>query len=100
MAGKLHCIACGAEMINIMEDRGHQPDDGLSFHTYGHYGSTFFDLLDGSFIQIAVCDRCLVAADAKGWIDRPNGKNPAMSWSELASDVGDEDMEIVDGPAW
>lgn len=101
MADKLHCICCGREMLNIMEDRGHQPCDGLSFHTYGHYGSTYFDPMDGSFIQIAVCDECLVEADGKGWIDRPNGKNPDYSW-DAASAVGKEllgsdDWTIVDG---
>lgn len=104
MTDKLHCICCGREMLNIMEDRGHQPCDGLSFHTYGHYGSTFFDPMDGSAIQIAICDECLVKADASGMIARPKGKNPNYSWHDIKP-VGRElidgdDWEAVDGPAF
>lgn len=103
MSDKLQCIACGKEMLNIMEDRGHQPKDGLSFHSYGHYGTTFFDPMDGSAIQIAVCDECLVKADAKGWIDRPEGKNPDYSWQDMkpvGNEIIDEDWDVIDGPAF
>lgn len=103
MTEKLHCICCGFRMANITADLGlggHQPSGGLSFHTYGHYGSTFFDPMDGSFIQIAVCDECLEKADTKGWIDRPKGKNPDYSWHEMAAVgnelLGSDDWEIVD----
>lgn len=99
----LNCISCGKELLNIGDDfdgGGHQPCDGLSFHTYGHYGSTFFDPMDGSAIQIAICDECLVKADEKGWIDRPKGKNPDYSWHEMAAVgnelLGSDDWEIVD----
>ena len=92
MTDKLNCIACGKEMLNIMEDRGHQPLEGLSFHSYGHYGTTFFDPMDGSPIQIAVCDECLVKADAKGWVDRPEGKNPEYSWQDMKP-VGNEILD-------
>lgn len=86
-----------------MEDRGHQPSGGLSFHTYGHYGSSFFDPMDGSAIQIAVCDDCLVKADAEGRISRPKGKDPDYSL-EAASAAGQELMdsdewEVIDGLA-
>jgi hypothetical protein len=103
MSDKLYCIACGKEMLNIMEDRGHQPNDGLSFHSYGHYGTTFFDPMDGSCIQIVVCDECLVKADSKGWIDRPEGKNPDYSWRDMkpfGNEVLDDDWDVIDGPAF
>jgi hypothetical protein len=58
MSEKLHCICCGSDMKNIDKD-GHQPSGGLSFISHGHYGSSYFDPMDGSYIQIAVCDVCL-----------------------------------------
>lgn len=106
MTDKLNCICCGKEMINICADleiKGHQPLDGLSFHSYGHYGTTFFDPMDGSCIQIAACDECLEKADAKGWIARPEGKNPDYSWQDMkpvGNEVLDEDWDEVDGPAF
>lgn len=36
-----------------------QPSGGLAFRTRGHYGSTFFDPMDGSGLEIAVCDECV-----------------------------------------
>lgn len=73
----LNCICCDCELENIMGSDGHQPDDGLSFYSYGHYGTTFFDPMDGSYIQIAVCDPCLRTADAKGQIKRSKPKEAA-----------------------
>lgn len=58
----LHCISCPTTMLNFMGSKGHQPDNGLSFVSYGNYGSTVFDPMDGTYIQIAVCDECLKKA--------------------------------------
>ena len=55
------CIKCGAKMDNIAE-RGFQPMGGTAFSTRGHYGSTVFDPMDGTALEIAVCDKCLAAA--------------------------------------
>jgi len=55
------CFVCEKELDNIMEDkRGNQPSNGLEFTTYGHYGSTFFDPMDGTRLAINICDKCLV----------------------------------------
>ena len=53
------CIACGKAMANIQEDGTLQPSGGTAFQSRGHYGSTVFDPMDGSLIEIAVCDDCL-----------------------------------------
>ncbi|MEL6584025.1 MAG: hypothetical protein AAFQ36_09350 [Pseudomonadota bacterium] len=58
MSESLTCICCGKKMKNIDPD-GLQPMKGLAFHSPGHYGSTFFDSMDGSYITVAVCDECL-----------------------------------------
>lgn len=60
------CIACKKVLENIMDERGFQPARGLAFVTRGHYGSTFFDPMDGSFLEIAVCDDCVRAATEAG----------------------------------
>lgn len=59
------CIVCEKSLGNIMDERGFQPDCGLAFHTYGHYGSTFFDPMDGSYLEIAVCDDCIRKASER-----------------------------------
>ncbi len=88
-------------MLNICADlkiQGHQPNDGLSFHSYGHYGTTFFDPMDGSCIQIAVCDECLVLADYNGRISRSEGKNPDYSWGgmkPIGAEFGSEEWDSI-----
>jgi hypothetical protein len=36
------------------------PMGGLHFRTHGHYGSTIFDPMDGSYLDIAICDGCVM----------------------------------------
>jgi len=56
----LPCICCGKELESAMGDgANNQPYAGTVFHSYGHYGSTIFDPMDGSFIELNVCDDCL-----------------------------------------
>lgn len=55
------CIACGRELENVSADvEGNQPYGGTAFTSHGHYGSTAYDPLDGHYIEINVCDVCLV----------------------------------------
>ncbi len=63
------CIACHGHMQNLDEE-GNQPKDGLEFISYGHYGSTVFDPMNGSYLVINLCDDCLKKASAKGWVER------------------------------
>lgn len=60
----LVCLCCKAELSNLMAGTGIQPSLGLAFSSRGHYGSTVFDPMDGSSIQIVVCDPCLASI---GW---------------------------------
>lgn len=64
---KIDCIACGKELDNIeytTRSNGTKvevhPMDGLHFRTYGHYGSTIFDPIDGTYLDIAICDVCIM----------------------------------------
>lgn len=64
------CIVCGTKLGNVFGDDipcpHNQPSDGLAFSTRGHYGSTVFDPMDGSSLEINVCDPCLEKAIARG----------------------------------
>jgi hypothetical protein len=63
----LACIACGARLGNVAA-ADNQPLDGLAFTTTGHYGTTFFDPMDGQQLEINVCDECLQKnTDKIGW---------------------------------
>lgn len=76
----VNCIRCACSMENISPE-GFQPAGGLAFHSYGHYGSSFFDPLDGTFIQIAVCDECLETM--RTVISEPSGYNEDYDWSAM-----------------
>jgi hypothetical protein len=69
MSDNLRCVVCEKAMMNI-SDKCHQPIDGLAFHTCGHYGSTYFDPVDGSYLELSICDECVKEADRKGLVGR------------------------------
>lgn len=60
---KTNCIVCAADVENW--DAAHPDKDvvhpigGTVFRTYGHYGSSVFDPMDASYLEIVVCDQCL-----------------------------------------
>lgn len=61
---KTNCIVCNTEVENwdIAYPEGDSqvhPIDGTAFRTYGHYGSSVFDPMDSSYLDIVVCDPCL-----------------------------------------
>ena len=55
----LACICCNTPLRNVTDDVDNQPSEGTEFRTFGHYGSTFWDSMDGEEIVINVCDTCL-----------------------------------------
>lgn len=58
---KLRCIVCDGGLLPAFEELNSvQPTQGVVCHTYGNYGSTAFDPLDGSYLLFLVCDDCLV----------------------------------------
>ena len=60
---KTNCIICSKEVENwdeaYPEGNVIHPIDGTVFKTYGHYGSTVFDPMDASFMEIVICCDCL-----------------------------------------
>lgn len=55
----LSCFKCLSLLKNAWRDAANQPSEGTCFITYGHYGSTAFDPMDGTYIEINICDPCL-----------------------------------------
>jgi len=62
----LPCIRCDKPLDNVFEGSINQPSEGTAFTTGGHYGSTVFDPMDGTEIEISVCDECLKEWGRKG----------------------------------
>ncbi len=97
----LPCIVCGAELENVTDDSENQPYEGTAFLTHGHYGSTAFDPFDGSYLEVNICDACLMQAQTsrrgaleqgrKGRFFAP-GPLPDL---QIPENVG---MEVVDRP--
>ena len=58
----LPCIVCGAALDNVIDDSENQPYGATAFMSDGHYGSTAFDPLDGTFLEVNICDPCLIQA--------------------------------------
>lgn len=56
----LPCFKCGKELEDAMPDVKNQPYAGLSFTSPGHYGGTVFDPMNHEFLELNICDDCLV----------------------------------------
>ena len=57
---KLSCLICDKELEQCgPDDDIIQPWAGTCFETRGHYGSTIFDPMDGTKLEIIICDGCL-----------------------------------------
>jgi hypothetical protein len=88
----LGCIACGTELTHAMfsteedamendwrnRDSGYvfsQPNDGITLHSHGNYGSRVLDSIgEDRQVEIVVCDACLRRAVLAGnarFISRP-----------------------------
>ena len=70
----LTCIRCEKQLENILEGGPHQPVNGLAFSTPGHYGSTYFDPMNGSYLELSICDDCVRWAHERGLTHSYNGK--------------------------
>ena len=69
----LPCIVCHRHLDDaILNSETNQPYPGLEFFTYGHYGSTYFDPMDGSKLILNICDLCVESLEDSGYIVRLN----------------------------
>ena len=53
------CFSCGKQLASVGLGTVNQPYRATTFISYGQYGSTAYDPLDGSHIEINICDECL-----------------------------------------
>jgi len=78
----MRCLVCQKELKDIGVDN--QPVGGLSFMSYGHYGTAVFDPMDGSFLEINVCDECIKRAGEAGNVllgfPQPQTRGPMVQW--------------------
>jgi hypothetical protein len=75
----LPCMICGRDLKAAAPGSQNQPSGGTYFLTYGNYGSTVFDPLGVSVLEISVCDGCLRERAGRAWEhppDRPLGPGP------------------------
>lgn len=67
MKESLRCIVCRTQTYRVWDDAPEtQPEEGLRFEAVGHYGSTAFDPMDMSSLEIVICDECLRQAGRDG----------------------------------
>lgn len=99
MTEALPCIVCNVR-LNRVDDHCDetQPYEGTNFHSQGHYGSTVFDPMDGSYVSFNICDTCLVERGQTGHVVCGRRSRPVLcripigpgKWME--SDIGYENV--------
>jgi hypothetical protein len=75
----LACVVCGLVLRNVHNGVDNQPDDGLALTSHGHYGSTAFDPMDGTYLEVNICDECLVKAGNNGQVYVGRDKRPIVA---------------------
>lgn len=57
----MNCIACNKTCEYIFKPHSlHPPISGTMFESTGNYGSTVWDMEGRKFLQIVICDDCLI----------------------------------------
>lgn len=69
----LPCVICNTtfeDAIPGTEDHPveNQPYMGTVFCSYGQYGSTVFDSMNSHFLELNICDKCLIRAANKNQV--------------------------------
>lgn len=60
----LPCFKCGKHLESAFPPEhtdNNQPYAGTTFVSHGHYGSTVFDEMSDSYLELNLCDDCLRA---------------------------------------
>lgn len=99
MVEALPCIVCDRSLSRVDDHCDEaQPYEGTNFTSHGHYGSTAFDPIDGSFLAINICDFCLQSAAWAGQVVCGRSGRPVMCEMEvhpgqwMVSDIGYESV--------
>lgn len=78
----LPCVICGDDLKDIGSGSENHANDANEFCTYGQYGSTKFDPLDGSRLAVNICDQCLMKAAEAGHVAIGlHGSKELTKWS-------------------
>lgn len=64
----MDCIVCKKPLENLPTGEDNHPKNGLAFTTPGHYGCGVFDPMNGDYLEINLCDPCVVNARTAGRI--------------------------------
>jgi hypothetical protein len=97
----LPCVVCGIYLRNVWDEAENQPKDGLAFSSRGHYGSTVFDPMDGTFIELNICDKCLIEAGERGRVlsgrrMRPVAfENLEIGWEEVETPLVEWNKDVA-----
>lgn len=62
----LPCIVCKKPLRSVHSGFANHADDANSFRAHGQYGSTVFDPVDGTYLEVNICDGCIIAAADAG----------------------------------
>ena len=79
----LPCIVCSKPLENVIEDADNQANDGICFTSFGQYGSTAFDPMDGSALEINICDACIVQAALLGQVGWRKLRVPILKHNDV-----------------
>lgn len=88
----LPCFICDKVLPNISDTVINQPSGGTAFITYGHYGSTVFDPMNNTFLEITICDDCYHEKATKFKVLR--GREYKKQSYEAFYEISDEDLPI------
>lgn len=82
MTPALPCFKCDKVLENVWDDAPNQPHDATTFQTQGHYGSTVWDPMNGSALEINLCDECLRENIRAVYVVRPTPrKEPTHTYA-------------------
>ena len=56
------CICCRRDLKDLGTGSPNHASDANAFISYGQYGSRLFDPMDGSYLEVNICDQCLEMA--------------------------------------
>jgi hypothetical protein len=54
------CFVCGKALEEVADEGDNHPSGALVLNSFGHYGTKVFDPMDGSWLELNVCDPCLL----------------------------------------
>lgn len=78
---KIPCALCGSELENV-QSPVNQPYGALALRSEGHYGTTSFDPMDGSYLELNVCDECVKRLRDESKIIHVSADGSEEIWSE------------------